>query len=49
MNTGMGCHFLVQGVFLTEGSNPRLLYWQADSLPLRHQGSPTYMDKLFLF
>ena len=25
---------------LTQGSNPHLLYWQADSLPLNYQGSP---------
>ena len=25
-NTGMGCHFLLQGVFPTPGSNPRLLH-----------------------
>jgi len=24
-NTGVGCHFLLQGVFLTQGLNPRLL------------------------
>ena len=24
-NTGVGCHFLVQGIFLTQGSNPCLL------------------------
>ena len=24
-NTGMGCHFLLQGIFLTQGSNPCLL------------------------
>ena len=24
-NTGVGCHFLFQGIFLTQGSNPRLL------------------------
>ena len=24
-NTGVGCHFLLQGVFLTQGSNPPLL------------------------
>ena len=39
-NTGVGCHSLLQGIFLTQGSNPVLLYWQADSLPLSHQGSP---------
>ena len=29
------------GIFLDQGSNPCLLRWQADSLPLSHQGSPT--------
>ena len=29
-----GCHFLLQGIFLTQGSNPRLWHWQTDSLPL---------------
>ena len=38
-NTGVGCHFLLQGIFLTQELNPRLLFWQADSLPLSHQGS----------
>ena len=31
-NTGVGYHFLFQGIFLTQGSNPhslRLLHWQA--------------------
>ena len=38
-NTGMGCHFLLQGLFLTQESNLcllRLLHWRADSLPLHH-------------
>ena len=39
-NTGVGCHFSLQGIFLTQGSNPCLLYWQANSLPLSHLGSP---------
>ena len=41
-NTGVGCHFLLQGVFLTLGSNPDLLpllHWQVGSLPLSHLGS----------
>ena len=25
-NTGVGCHFLLQGIFLTQGSNPGLLH-----------------------
>ena len=33
-NTGVYCHFLLQRIFFTQGSsNPRLLHWQADSLP----------------
>ena len=39
-NTGLGCHFLLQGIFPTQESNPHLLHWQADSLPLSHLGSP---------
>ena len=27
-------------IFPDQGSNPRPLHWQADSQPLRHQGSP---------
>ena len=39
-NTGLGCHFLLQRIFLTQGLNRCLLHWQADSLPLNHLGSP---------
>ena len=28
------------GIFPNQGSKPCLLHWQADSLPLSHQGSP---------
>ena len=38
-NTGVGYHFLLQGIFLTQGLNPCLLHWQADSLSLSHRGS----------
>ena len=38
-NTGVGCHFLLQGIFPTQGWNPHLLHWQVGSLPLNHQGS----------
>ena len=40
-NTGVYCHFLLQGIFLMQGLNASLLcllYWQADSLPLSHLG-----------
>ena len=36
-NTRVGCHYLLQGIFPTQGSDLGLLYWQADSLPLSHQ------------
>ena len=39
-NTGVHSHFLLQGTFLTQGSNSSLLHWQVDSLPLSHQGRP---------
>ena len=42
-STGVGCHFLLQGIFSTQGSSlclRHLLHWQAGSLPLRHLGSP---------
>ena len=31
-----------RGIFPDQGSNPCPLHWQADSQPLRHQGSPSY-------
>ena len=40
-NTGVGCPFLLQQIFPTQGLNPGLLHWQVGSLPLSHQGSPS--------
>ena len=42
-NTGGGCHFLLQGIFPTQGSNLHLhasLALQADSLLVSHWESP---------
>ena len=39
-NIGVGSHFLPQEIFPTQGLNLCLLNWQADFLPLCHQGSP---------
>ena len=39
-DTGVGRHFLLQGIFLTQGLNLHLLHWQVASLPLCHLGSP---------
>ena len=38
-NTGVGCHLLLQGVFLTQGSNPGLLHRRQILYCLSHQGS----------
>ena len=41
-NTRVGCHFLLQGIFQTQRSNPCFPmqeHWQVDSLPLSHWGS----------
>ena len=37
-NTGVGCHFLLQGIFPPQESNPQLLHRQANSLSLCHSG-----------
>ena len=46
-NTEAGCHFLLQGIFRTQGSNPshaglkpESLALAGDSVPLSHEGSP---------
>ena len=39
-NTGMGCHFLLKGVFPIQGSNLSPLRWQEDSWPLSPQSAP---------
>ena len=42
-NTGVGCNFLLQEIFSTQGLNPCLLHflhWQTVSLPLSHLRSP---------
>ena len=43
-NTGVGCHFFLQEIFLTQGLSPSLfclLHWQAGSLPLAHLRTST--------
>ena len=44
---GVSCHFLLQGIFPTQGSNPSLLHLlhrQTDSLSLSHPAS----DRLYI-
>ena len=37
--SGLLFSFLFQAIFPIQGSNPCFLHWQADSLPVSHQGS----------
>ena len=41
-STGVGCHFLLQGIFLTQGSNPGLLHCRQTLYHLSHLGSPLW-------
>jgi len=45
-NTGVGCHFLLQGMFPTQGSNPGLLHCRQSLYCLSHQGSPVQASTL---
>ena len=38
-NTGVGCHFLLQGIFLTQESNPGLLHCRQILYRLSYEGS----------
>ena len=40
-NTGVGCHALLQGIFLTQGLNLGLLDCRQILYSLSHQGSPS--------
>ena len=45
-NTGVGCHSLLQGTFLTQGSNPDLLHCRRILYCLSHQGSPGHFGEM---
>ena len=40
IHTGVGCHALLQGIFLSQGLNPGLLHSRLIHYHLSHQGSP---------
>ena len=46
-DTGVGCHFLLQGVFPIQGLNLGLPYCRHTLYPLSHQGSPNLFHFLF--
>jgi len=43
-NTGVGSLSLLQGIFPTQGSNPRLLHCRRLFYQLSHKGSPTILE-----
>ena len=43
-NTGVGCHFLLQGIFPTQGSNPGLLHCWLILYQVSHKGSPGILE-----
>ena len=50
ISTGVGCHFLLQGISLTQGSDPGLLHSRQMLYHLSHQGSlKTYVGSIFVF
>ena len=48
-NTGVGCQFLLQGIFPLRGSNPGLLHCRQILYCLSYQGSPRTPEKSVLF
>ena len=46
-NTGVGCHSLLQGIFLTQGWNLGLLHCRQILYCLSHQGSPNWYSVSF--
>ena len=47
---GVGCHFLLQGVSLAQGSNPGLLHCRHMLYHLSHQGSlKTYVGSIYIY
>jgi len=45
-NTGVDCHFLLQDIFPTQGSNPGLPHYRQTLYHLSHQGSPPYQSRV---
>ena len=48
ISTGVGCHFLLQGIFPTQGSNPGLLHCTQILYHLSHQQTPkSFLSETF--
>ena len=44
-NTGVGCHFLLQGIFPTQGSNLGLQHFRQTFYHLSYQGIPLGIEE----
>ena len=44
-NAAVGCHFLLQEIFPTQGLNPGLLHYRQMLYHLSHQGSPSQVKR----
>ena len=47
-NIGVGCHFILQEIFSTQGLNPGLPHCRQTLYCLNHRGSPGHMVTLFI-
>ena len=47
-NTGVDCHFFLQGIFLAQTLNKHLLHCQADSEPLGKPGNGTTILQILM-
>ena len=48
MNTEVGCHFLLQGIYLTQELTPHLLHCRQILYQLSYEGSPKLKDAMKL-
>ena len=48
MNTEVGCHFLLQGIYLTQELTPDLLHCRQILYQLSYEGSPKLKDAMKL-
>ena len=48
-NTGVGCHFLLQRIFLTQGLNPGLPHCRQTLYCLSHQGSLRHTGLIYIY
>ena len=45
----MGCYFLFQGIFLTQGLNSCLLHWPVDSFTTESPGKPIIYLSIYIY